>query len=220
MDTKVKICGITSLEDAQAAVAAGADLLGFNFYPPSPRYIRPEDCARIVSVLKETSRPVITTGVFVNSPAQHIQAILDQCGLDLAQLSGDEPPEILATLGERAFKGLRFRDPAGLALAVRQYPPRPYPPAWLIDAYRPGAYGGTGQTADWSLARRLAGQAPVLLAGGLRPENVTDALRQVDPWGVDVASGVEDSPGRKSSVMMSAFISTVRLYSQTGPVTS
>ena len=215
MMTRVKICGITSLEDALAAVEAGADLLGFNFYPPSPRYIHPEDCARIVSVLKGASRPVITTGVFVNSPAQDIRVVLDECGLDLAQLSGDEPPETRVRLGERAFKALRLKDPADLALALRQYTPRPSAPAWLVDAYRSGEYGGTGQTADWSLACRLAEQAPILLAGGLRPENVTGALRQVRPWGVDVASGVEDRPGHKSATLMAAFVSAVRLFSQT-----
>ena len=217
MDTRVKICGITSLEDGLAAVEAGADLLGFNFYPPSPRYIQPQDCTRIINALKRTSRPVVTVGVFVNSPAGHIQAVLDECGLDLAQLSGDEPPEALASVGRRAFKGLRFRDPADLALTLRSYPPRPAAPAWLVDAYRPGEYGGTGQTADWSLARRLAELAPILLAGGLRPENVTDALRQVNPWGVDVASGVEDRSGHKSSALMTAFVSAVRRFSQPGP---
>lgn len=200
----VKICGLTTLADALAAVECGADLLGFNFYPRSPRFIRPQDCARIVEMLAGSG--VVSVGVLVDSPVTEVRAVLDACGLDLAQLSGDEPPGALEELGERAFKALRPANPADLAAALTRYPRRVTAPAWLVDAYRPGEYGGTGLPADWSLAAGLAARAPLLLAGGLRPENVAGAIRTVRPWGVDVASGVEREPGRKDAALMRRFI--------------
>jgi len=206
---QVKICGITTLDDAFAAIDAGADMLGFNFYPKSPRYITPETCQQIVSrITHHASRPTLV-GVFVNSPLADVKAILDGCGLDLAQLHGDEPPEFLAALDWRAFKGLR---PATLEQAqadARRYARRAAP-ALLVDACRPGAYGGTGHTGDWGLARALAAEYPILLAGGLTPENVAEAVAQVQPWGVDVASGVEASPGRKDARKMAAFVRAVK----------
>jgi phosphoribosylanthranilate isomerase len=207
---RIKICGITHLEDAMAAVAAGADMLGFNFYPQSPRYIDPAACAGIVSGLGQYASRVRFVGVFVNTPPAEIAAILDQCGLHLAQLSGDEPPEDLTGLDGRAYKALRPKDSAALERMLSGYPPHASPPAWLIDTYHPGQYGGTGQTADWSLAAALARQAPVLLAGGLSPENVGAAVAQVQPWGVDVASGVESTPGRKDIDKMKRFILLAR----------
>ncbi len=211
---KVKICGIHSLADAQAAVAAGADLLGFNFYPPSPRYIAPEECAPLVAAVRRVVPAVVLVGVFVNAGAAQVREIVQGCGLDLAQLSGDESAETLAELGESAFKALRPASEEALAEAVRRYPRRAGAPAWLIDAYRSGAYGGTGQIADWGLARRLAQQAPLLLAGGLKPDNVGAAIRQVRPWGVDVASGVEAAPGVKDAELMRAFVQAARAASQ------
>jgi len=206
----IKICGITNDEDALAAIDAGADLLGFNFYPRSPRYIQPRSAVRLVAALRRRSSPVQMVGVFVNSPPEAISAILEACGLDLAQLSGDEPPETLARLNGRAFKALRLKDQGDLAGSLQRYPPHPGAPAYLVDAYRPGEFGGTGQTADWSLARSLAEGYPILLAGGLTPENVADAIQQVHPWGVDVASGVETSPGRKDPARLAAFIRNAR----------
>jgi phosphoribosylanthranilate isomerase len=203
---KVKICGITSLEDALTAVEAGADMLGFNFYPKSPRYIEPTACARLVEDLMRQGCKVKLVGVFVNSGLIEIETILNQCGLDLAQLCGDEPPDLLTTLGERAFKALRPVDSTALEAALNQLPARYQPPALLIDAYHPGAYGGTGQKADWSLARGMAHLKPILLAGGLTPENVSEAIQQARPWGVDVASGVESVPGKKDSARVAAFV--------------
>lgn len=211
---KVKICGITSLEDALAAVEAGADLLGFNFYPPSPRFVSPGVCAEIVAGLRGTG--VTCVGVFVNAPLDEIQAILDACGLDLAQLSGDEPPEVVNALGKRAFKALRPANSSDLEALLRLYPPRGEAPAWLLDAYRPGEYGGTGTPASWELASELARRAPVLLAGGLRPENVAGAVRQVRPWGVDVASGVESSPPHKDVLRMKQFVQAARMAAAEG----
>jgi phosphoribosylanthranilate isomerase len=207
---KVKICGLTSLDDSLAAVDAGADLLGFNFYPPSPRYIDRETCALISETLHARGYRGVLVGVFVNAGVGQIDDTLNACGLDLAQLSGDEPPGVLAALGQRAFKALRPANAAALAENLALYPARQAEPAWLVDAYRPGEYGGTGAAADWNLARQLAGRAPILLAGGLRPENVAQAARAVRPWGVDVASGVESAPGHKDLEKIKAFIRAVR----------
>jgi phosphoribosylanthranilate isomerase len=210
----VKICGIKTLEDALRAVEAGADLLGFNFYPPSPRYISPPDCARLVAGLHSRGAQVLAVGVFVNQPVENILPVLEACGLELAQLSGDEPPEALDDLHGRGFKALR---PGPGEAALRQaacYARRGLPPALLVDAHSPGQYGGTGQTGNWEVARRVAAAYPLLLAGGLRPENVARAVRAVRPWGVDVASGVEALPGLKDFQRMQAFVRSVRNISQ------
>jgi phosphoribosylanthranilate isomerase len=207
---KIKICGLTSLEDALQAAQAGADMLGFNFYPPSPRYLTASQCSRIIAGLEKQGVQITTVGVFVNTPAKEIANLLDDCGLDLSQLSGDEPSEDLQALGERAFKALRSSPSRDLEQALRNYRSRENPPACLIDAYQAGEYGGTGQTADWRLARSLAREHPILLAGGLTPANVEQAIRMVLPWGVDVASGVESSPGRKDAKKMLAFTHAAR----------
>jgi phosphoribosylanthranilate isomerase len=213
---KIKICGLKIYAHAALAVELGADLLGFNFYPASPRYIQIAACRLLVLRLRETfnSREVKFVGVFVNSPADEVQNVLDECCLDLAQLSGDEPPELLEALGNRAYKAVRLGTPASvnacLASDFRRYAKPRGEPALLADAYQRGAYGGTGQPADWGLARDLAIQIPILLAGGLTPDNVREAIRQVRPWGVDVASGIESSPGCKDPDRMAAFINAVR----------
>ncbi len=206
----VKICGITSLEDALAAAAAGAELLGFNFYPKSPRYLTPGACAQIVSGLRGQGVRLTGVGVFVNAPVELIATVLDSCGLDLAQLSGDEPVEHVQALAPRAYKALRPTD-LPTALEQAQQMARPAAPALLVDAHRPGEYGGTGQTGDWPTARALAAGYPLLLAGGLTPDNVARAVTEVQPWGVDVASGVESAPGIKDPGRMQAFIRAVRL---------
>lgn len=211
---KVKICGITNLDDALAALEAGADLLGFNFYSASPRHIFPHECQRLVAALESFRSQVTLVGVFVDTPPDQVLRILNQCKLDLAQLSGDEPPEALKALGGRAFKAIRPSSQANMVELVEAYPGRSKPPAYLIDAYRPGQYGGTGQTANWSLAASLSLHFPLLLAGGLTPANVAQAVKQVRPWGVDVASGVESSSqgsrGRKDAQKMHDFITAAR----------
>jgi indole-3-glycerol phosphate synthase/phosphoribosylanthranilate isomerase len=207
---RVKICGITNLLDALTAVEAGADMLGFNFYEPSPRHTTPRDCAEVVAALRSRNQPVTTVGVFVNRPPDEIASILDDCHLDLAQLSGDEPPEFLDSLGGRAFKAIRPATANQAQADAHRYARRATLPALLVDAYHPAKYGGTGQTGDWALARTLATEHPLLLAGGLRPENVAHAMAQVQPWGVDVASGVETSPGKKDAAKMVAFVQAVR----------
>lgn len=207
---KVKICGLTHLEDAQAAVAAGADMLGFNFYPASPRYVSPKECARLVAALGGSRSAVSLVGIFVDATIEQIEGIMAECELDLAQLCGNESAEILAGMGQRAVKALRPTSLPALLEMERKYPPRAIPPAYLVDAYQPGLFGGTGQTGDWSLAANLSARAPVLLAGGLTPDNVLSAIRQVKPWGVDVASGVERSPGRKDPLRVARFISIAK----------
>ena len=204
----VKICGITNLEDAILAIEAGADMLGFNFYEPSPRYIEPETCARIISDLQDAQ--VIHVGVFVNQNLQEVLQLLDSCGLDLAQLHGDESPNDLITLGEQAFKAIRPKSLAEAQMAIQKYVLRSLPPTLLVDAHHQGMYGGTGETGDWAIARHLADQVPILLAGGLNPDNVAEAIQNVNPWGVDVASGVEVSPGIKDPHKITDFIAAAK----------
>ena len=209
---KVKICGLRTIDEALIALEAGADLLGFNFYPASPRFIRPFTCARLITRIRDRGLTGVFVGVFVNQSADEISVILNECGLDLAQLSGDETTETLEALGERAFKALRPASVEDLEECERNYPRRSIAPAWLIDGYRRGAYGGTGKKADWKLARAIAQRSPILLAGGLNPENVSAAIRDVRPWGVDVASGVESVPGEKDPRKVMDFIGAVRQF--------
>jgi len=201
--TIVKICGIKTLPDALAAINSGADYLGFNFYPKSVRFIEKSACAEITSVLKREHPHIKLVGVFVNSPVDEIKDILQTCQLDLAQLHGDETPEIFAQLAPHAFRAFR-----GIPESNAGYE-RNETPAMLIDAAVKGVYGGSGVTADWTAAAELAKKYPFLLAGGLTPENVADAVRQVRPWGVDVASGVESAPGEKDAGKMVQFVKEV-----------
>jgi phosphoribosylanthranilate isomerase len=212
--TKIKICGLTNLNDALAAIDAGADLLGFNFYPKSPRYIDIGICRGITSKLRYRSAHVIFVGVFVNASVAEIHATLETCGLELAQLHGDEPPEMLEILNGRAFKAVRLSASTSVATSVYPFqksaPASASHPALLVDAAVKGLYGGSGMVADWSAAAELSKQVPLLLAGGLTPENVGAAVQQVQPWGVDVASGVEASSRVKDSGKMKRFVAEVR----------
>ncbi len=202
--TTVKICGITTLADALISVEAGAEYLGFNFYPQSPRYIDWRMCARITAVLKADHPAIKLVGVFVNARVADIERTLQMCTLDLAQLHGDEGREAVTQLAPHAYKAFRGV-PAHLEAYLRDTPP-----ACLLDASAGAAYGGTGRTADWPVASRLAQQHALFLAGGLNPENVAKAVAQVRPWGVDVASGVEVSPGVKDVGKVRAFVQAVR----------
>jgi len=208
---QVKICGIKILEDAVVALDSGADMLGYNFYPRSKRWIQPDSCRKIQDALLSQGYHFTAVGVFVNASYSEITSILDSCRIPLAQLSGDEPASLLEQLGDRAYKAIRPQSPEEAGTQAGIYALRSSPPALLVDAYLPGEYGGTGQTGDWSLASQLAAQYPLLLAGGLTPENVTSAVEQVSPWGVDVASGVESAPGRKDPEKIRAFIQQAQL---------
>ena len=201
--TKIKICGIKTIPDALAAVNAGADLIGFNFYPKSPRYVEVGMVRNIMSVMRRLGR-VTCVGVFVNASVGEILATMDTLGLNLAQLHGDETPEMLKVLHGQAFKAFR-----GIPENIDGFE-RQGAPAFLVDAAVKGFYGGSGVTADWSAAAELAKKYPLLLAGGLTPENVADAVRQVKPWGVDVASGVESAPGEKDAAKMIQFVIEVK----------
>ncbi len=202
--TKIKICGIKTVTDARAAMDAGADLIGFNFYPKSPRYVEVGLCRGIMSTMRNFGGHVQYVGVFVNASAAEICATMETCGFNLAQLHGDESPDMLQELDGRGFKAFR-----GVPENINNFV-RKKAPAFLLDASVKGVYGGSGVTADWSMATELARKYPLLLAGGLTPENVADAVRQVRPWGVDVASGVESEPGRKDAVKMAAFVRAVK----------
>jgi len=193
--------------DALAAMEAGADLIGFNFYPKSPRYIDVGICRDIMSVMRKYGY-VTYVGVFVNAPVEVIRATIETCGLSLAQLHGDETSEMLSALDGKAFKAFR-----GVPTAIDGFA-RSEAPALLVDAAVKGVYGGSGVTADWNGAAELAKKYSLLLAGGLTPENVAEAVDRVKPWGVDVASGVESAPGQKDPNKMKAFVRAVQSESR------
>lgn len=202
--TKIKICGIKTLHGALAAIDAGADYLGFNYYPKSVRYVQKQACAEITSVLKKEHPQIKLVGVFVNSAVDEIKGILQTCQLDLAQLHGDETSEMLNQLAGKAFKVFR-----GIPESVDGFV-RNESPVFLLDASVKGVYGGSGVTADWDGAAELAKKYPLLLAGGLTPENVAEAVSRVKPWGVDVASGVESAVGEKDAGKMVEFVKAVK----------
>lgn len=195
---RVKICGITNLEDAHHAVDCGADALGFIFYPGSPRFIDPDRARCIIAELP----PLMTTvGLFVNEPPVRIREIADFCGLNVIQLHGDELPDQCSHPPYRVVKAVRL-ETGMTAESMPKYPVS----ALLLDASVPGQYGGTGQLCDWETAAGFAAQQRIILAGGLKPGNVAEAVQRVRPYGVDVSSGVEASPGRKDPEKVAQFI--------------
>ena len=213
---RVKICGLTTLEDAHYATESGADLLGFIFYPGSPRYIPPANVREIVRNLRlaHTSSCPKMIGAFVDEEPVLIRQTLVDCGLDYAQLHGREPPPVLRSLRPRAYKALQVRNAEQTLDEVRLYAPGPEGedaiPSFLLDAYHPHKRGGTGQTFDWGIAREIGQRYPVLLAGGLEPRNVATAMQAADPWGVDVSSGVEIQPGKKDPAKIRRFIEAAK----------
>lgn len=206
--TRVKICGITSAADAVAACDAGADAIGFNFAEEAKgrgRYIAPGDAAEIAAILPPF---VMTVAICVNAPEPVLRDYLKI--VDLVQLHGEEPPELCAAVGARAIKAFRMR-PGFSPGEMQAYAAR----AWLLDAYVPGARGGTGQACDWdAAAHAVALGRPLILAGGLTPENVGEAVTRVRPYAVDVSGGVESAPGRKDHGRMCAFVEAVRHASE------
>ena len=204
--TRVKICGITTAEDAADAVAAGADALGFVFVPGTPRAVSPEAVGRIV----ETLPPFVTeVEVFVDRPVQDVLDIAARCGLQAVQLHGDEPAESARLISLKVIKAIRVRDAESLR-PLETYPAH----AFLLDAFVEGKPGGTGSVLPWDLAAQVKGPARIILSGGLRPENVDRAVRLVRPYGVDVSSGVEMRPGRKDRQKVREFIAAVRRADQ------
>lgn len=195
---KIKVCGITNEDDALQAVAAGADALGFVFYDLSPRCISYETAERIIRKLPPF---VVTVGVFVNNPIRSINLAVERCGIQVVQLHGDETPDFCSGIRHQVIKAFRVRDIASLE-NIRSYPVS----AFLLDAYVPGAYGGTGLTFNWETAKIAKQYGPIILAGGLNSNNVRKAVETVEPYAIDVSSGVEASPGKKDHAKVEEFI--------------
>ena len=202
--TKVKICGTTSLKDALLAIESGADAVGFIFYKESPRNISKKDVKDIVVQLP----PFIeTVGVFVNETSDNVNRIAEQCRLTAVQLHGDESPAFCRRIKRRVIKAVRVKDAESLK-GMSGYDVSGY----LLDAFNEESRGGTGKVFDWNLALRAKKQGPVIIAGGLNPFNVYTAIHRVKPYGVDVCSGVEKSPGIKDPEKVGEFIKAVRKF--------
>jgi phosphoribosylanthranilate isomerase len=206
MPIRIKICGVTTPEDARFAADAGADALGLNFFPKSPRFVTPTQAADIVRTLPAFTAPV---GVFVQMPLRQATAVAFQLGLRAVQTYDDQPPT------EDPFPfahipAFRVKDEAGLEV-IRQFVRHRRPAAVLVDSFVDGRMGGTGHRAPWQLLAGFDPGVPLILAGGLTPENVSEAIGVVKPWGVDVASGVESAPCRKDPVKVARFVEAARL---------
>jgi phosphoribosylanthranilate isomerase len=207
---RIKICGITSVDDAITVAQAGADAVGLNFYARSPRYIGDNVAREVIRALPDG---ITKVGLFVDTPAADICRLFDELSLELIQLHGDQPPEFLPQLGGRPVMRAFRIGPEGLSpvmdyLACCQALGVP-PALVLLDALVAGQYGGTGKTADWDVAKRYLAKPdmpPLVLAGGLTPANVAAAIRAVRPAAVDAASGVESQPGRKDPAAVGAFV--------------
>lgn len=202
---RIKICGITNLTDARRAIDSGADFLGFNFYPASPRYVTPAKARRIINKMPAS---VAAVGVFVNEPEEKILSIARSVGLQYLQLHGDESPAQVARLQRhcRVIKALRVKKPFRTAQISRYRRAS----ALLLDGFDRRLRGGTGKAFDWKIARRVSSRARIFVAGGLAPENVADAIRVARPYAVDVSSGVESHPGKKDPARLQAFARAVR----------
>lgn len=204
MPVKVKICGITNLEDARAAEVAGADAIGFIFYEKSPRFISIDEAARIRRFINPF---VHVVGVFVDHPYTFIRDVVERVELDFVQLHGNEPPELCRLFGEKVIKAFRVKNDFSLE-TCKKYPNT----VWLLDTYSPAAHGGTGATFDWKIAVEAKSLNPnLILSGGLNPDNVGEAIRLVRPLAVDVSSGVEISPGKKDKDKIKKFVRAAKL---------
>ena len=199
MKVKVKICGITNPEDASAAADFGADALGFIFFKESPRFIAPKDAAKIIRKLPSFAA---TVGVFVNEKPEEIEKIIAMTGIDIVQLHGQEPPE-MCNLSRRIIKGIRVKSLESLD-PILNYKDRVS--AFLLDTFTPDVFGGTGQIFNWEIAVEAKHFSRIILAGGLTPENIADAVKRVRPYAVDVSSGVESAKGKKDHKKLKLFI--------------
>lgn len=196
---KVKICGITNLDDAKAAVDSGADALGFVFFEGSPRYISLENTISIVNAISSFTTCI---GVFVNETAENIEKIVSATGIDIIQLHGDEPPEI-CKFSRRIIKAIRVKSLESLE-PLHKY--KDLVSCFLLDTYTPKVLGGTGQIFNWDIAIEAKEFGRIILAGGLSPDNISDAVKRVKPYAVDVSSGIELKKGRKDHKKMRLFI--------------
>ena len=199
---RVKICGITNVQDALAAADYGADAVGFVLYKSSPRCV---DLKTVKNIIAQLPPFVTTVGVFADTDEKEIHSIVEDCGLDVIQLQGDEPAELCRRLGGRVIKAIRIQDKFSLNRMI-PYKVR----AFVLDTYREGQLGGTGHTFDWNLAVEAKKFGKIILAGGLTPENVGPAIEQVRPYGVDVSSGVEERIGKKDHSKLKRFIETAK----------
>jgi phosphoribosylanthranilate isomerase len=201
---KVKVCGITNYEDARLALDQGVDALGFNFFPSSPRYIRPRDVSEIIHKLPPFA---VLVGLFVNVPeVKKVVEIAQAAGVHVLQLQGDESPEYCQELADwPVIKAIRIGE-RGIPDNLAEYAVQ----AFLLDAKDDALFGGTGKSFDWRLAQGLQLSCPIILAGGLRPDNVREAIRVVRPYAVDVCSGVESKPGKKDPEKIIEFMNEVR----------
>jgi phosphoribosylanthranilate isomerase len=203
MRTRVKICGVTRVEDARAAAAHGADAVGLIFYPPSPRYVTPDRAREIVA---STPAFVSTVAVFVNPAREEVERVIRESGVTLLQFHGDESQEFCEQFSRPYIKAARIRP--GLDL-IKYLSPHAGAKAWMLDAYHEDLWGGTGGVFDWSLVPRDAAR-PIILSGGLTADNVANAVKRVRPYAVDVSTGVEVSKGIKDAAKIAAFIGAVR----------
>lgn len=202
LSPRVKVCGVTSVSDAAMVVDAGADLLGLNFVPSSPRVI---DVALARQIVLAVGARVEVVGVVANRSVIELDEMRRSIGLHAWQLHGDEPPATFAALSEVDFKAVRIAQASDVDLA-RSYPGRRI----LVDAKVAGVLGGSGHTFDWRLVQALAGERELLLAGGITPDNALEAIGAVRPWGIDTASGVESAPGKKDQQKVRALLANVR----------
>lgn len=201
--TQVKICGITNTEDALVAAQCGAAALGFIFYPPSPRYIKPFDVKKIISALPYN---VVKVGVFVNDEPENIKKIVASCALDMIQLHGDESPEYCRQFpAPMIIKAIELKNNDDIHRALTYHAA-----ALLVDTRHAGLYGGTGITSNWNLASRLNSKKPLILSGGLNAENITEALKTIAPDALDINSGVETSPGKKDHKKLARLFDMIR----------
>ena len=208
MTVKVKICGITNLDDALFAAESGADALGFVFWKKSPRFVEASVAKAIVKALPPF---VSCVGVFVDEEASRVNGIARQAGLSCVQLHGSETPEFCGSIEAKVIKAFRIKQGNDIA-SLSDYDVS----AFLLDSYSEGAPGGTGKVFDWDCAVEAKKYGKVILAGGLTPGNIAEALRKVGPYGVDVSSGVESSPGKKDRVKVKEFIRLVRGFCDGG----
>ena len=210
--TRIKICGIREEVHALAAVEAGADFVGFVF-APTRRQVSPAKAREIVDTVKKSSSAIKPVGVFVDTPASEVNRIADFCGLDLVQLSGNESWEYCRQIARPIIKAIRIGQQlreeinAELTVGLKTLSPQRF--ITLLDSQVEGKYGGTGEAFNWQLAEEVSARFPVIIAGGLTPDNVGQLVKEVQPWGVDVSTGVE-SNGQKDVSKIRAFIETVR----------
>ena len=200
--TRIKFCGLTHPEDVTCAVALGADALGFVFYPPSPRALTADQA---ISLTRLVPAFVTRVGLFVDADHATIQEVFDKNRLNLVQYHGDESPTFCAEVGLPYIRAIRVRPGVDVVAEMASYTDAS---GFLLDAYKPGVPGGTGESFDWQLIPKT--ERPVILAGGLTPENAMDAIQVVAPWALDVSGGIEFAPGRKDPDKMARFIAACR----------